>query len=170
MRKILARVRGKLILLSRSIDSSRVLIFSTCRISPKLTICIGSFSTLRDKVHLSGIGKLVIGHHTSINEYVSIATWESVEIGNYCMIASGVKIMDVSHCHESTVIPMALQGLETAPVAIGDDVWIGTNVVILKGVRIGKGTIIAANSVVTRDVDDFSIVGGVPARVIRKRC
>lgn len=66
-------------------------------------------------------------------------------------------------------VPMAMQGLENLPVTVGDDVWIGSRVMILPGVKIGKGSIIGAGAVVTKDIPEYSIVGGVPAKLIRSR-
>lgn len=67
-------------------------------------------------------------------------------------------------------IPMRLQGDSVSkPVVIGDDVWIGARSIILKGVHIGKGAVIAAGAVVTKDVPEYAIVGGVPAKVIKYR-
>jgi acetyltransferase-like isoleucine patch superfamily enzyme len=58
---------------------------------------------------------------------------------------------------------------KTAPIIIGDDVWLGSNVTVLKGVRIGDGAVVGANSLVNADVEPYTIVGGVPAKVIGKR-
>lgn len=85
------------------------------------------------------------------------------------MIAPSVSIRDTDHGFSRTDIPMMQQDLDTSPVCIGDDVWIGHGAIILKGVRIGDGAIVAAGAVVTRNVAPFSIVGGVPAREIAKR-
>ena len=60
-------------------------------------------------------------------------------------------------------------GKEVAPVVIGDDVWIGSRVIILPGVKIGNGSVIGAGAVVTKDVEPYSVVGGVPAKLIRRR-
>ena len=78
--------------------------------------------------------------------------------------------MTSSHNVESTFLPMNQQGsLPKQKVIIGDDVWIGTRVIILPGVRVGTGSIIGAGAVVTKDVPDYAIVGGVPAKIIKFR-
>ena len=79
--------------------------------------------------------------------------------------------MTRSHNHNRIDIPMIQQGFEDDhEIIIGDDVWIGTNVTILSGVyKIGNHSIIAAGAVVTKDVPDYAIVGGVPAKIIRMR-
>ena len=85
------------------------------------------------------------------------------------MIAPGVYILDVDHKFESVQIPIRDQGYELEAVVIGNDVWIGGGSFILKGVTIGDGAIVAANSVVNNDVAPYSIVGGTPARRIGSR-
>lgn len=77
--------------------------------------------------------------------------------------------VDTDHAFARTDIPMNRQGITTAPIHIGDDVWIGHGVAILKGVTIGNGAIVAAGAVVNKDVAPFDIVGGVPARVLGNR-
>ncbi|MBB3206292.1 acetyltransferase-like isoleucine patch superfamily enzyme [Rhodopirellula rubra] len=93
---------------------------------------------------------------------------ERVTIGNRVLIGPHSFITD--HNHQLNGIgPISLQGCESNPVSIGDDVWIGTGATILPGVKVGTGAVIAAGAVVTHDVDDLDIVGGVPARHIRSR-
>ena len=89
---------------------------------------------------------------------------ESVVIGSNCQIAFGVTISD--HDFHKTYTN-GIQNNETLPVKIGDGVWIGMNATILKGVSVGDGAIIAAGSVVTKDIPSHSMVAGVPAKVIK---
>lgn len=90
-------------------------------------------------------------------------------IGNDVMMAPGVNIVTQNHEISDTQIPMRLQTAEKKKVTICDDVWIGVNAIILPGITIGKGSVIAGGAVVTKDVAPYSIVGGNPARVIRVR-
>jgi maltose O-acetyltransferase len=111
---------------------------------------------------------LELGDHSSINKECWISN--DTIIGRDVMMGPEVIILSSSHNHEKTSIPMRQQGApERQPVIIGDDVWIGTRAIILRGVKVGSHSIIAAGSVVTKDVDDWSIVGGNPARVIGTR-
>lgn len=90
-------------------------------------------------------------------------------IGENVMMGPDCVILTSTHNFERTDIPMIEQGGAVKKVTIGDDVWIGTRAIILPGVTIGNGVIIGAGAVVTKDVPDYAIVGGVPARVIRMR-
>jgi acetyltransferase-like isoleucine patch superfamily enzyme len=93
-----------------------------------------------------------------------------VEIGDDCLIASGCKFIDHDHGTASRDMPMRLQtsGAE-AEITLEQDVWLGVNVVVLKGVRIGRGAIVAAGAVVTHSIPGYEIWGGVPARKIGAR-
>lgn len=93
-----------------------------------------------------------------------------LEVGNNVMMGPDVSIITSSHNTLRTDIPMSEQGsLPKKKVTIGNDVWIGTRAIILPGVTIGDGVIIGAGAVVTKDVPDYAIVGGVPARIIKFR-
>ena len=92
-----------------------------------------------------------------------------LKIGDNVMMGPDVTILTHTHNIERTDIPMGLQGSIVKEVSIGDDVWIGMRSIIMPGVRIGNGVVIGAGAVVTKDVPDFAIVGGVPARIIRYR-
>jgi acetyltransferase-like isoleucine patch superfamily enzyme len=112
---------------------------------------------------------LRIGDRTSINAECIITAVEKVEIGSDVMLAPRVYVLDVDHRFDITSIPISQQGYSVSPVKIEDGAWIGTGVVITKGVTIGEGAIVGANSVVTGDIDPYSIAAGVPARVLRGR-
>lgn len=93
-----------------------------------------------------------------------------VTIGNNVMMATRVIIYGRDHAFGDTSVPMMDQGMgDFAPIVIEDDVWIGAAAIILKGVRVGRGAIVAAGAVVTKDVPPYAIVGGNPARIIRSR-
>ena len=92
-----------------------------------------------------------------------------LKIGNNVMMGPNVTILTHTHNIERTDIPMGHQGSRIAEVVIGNDVWIGMRVIIMPGVKVGDGVIIGAGAVVTKDVPDFAIVGGVPAKIIRYR-
>lgn len=110
-----------------------------------------------------------IGDYTSINHHSIISGQGGLRIGKYVMIGSNVHILTSLHGFKKRDVPMRFQAIEYGKVVIEDDVWIGTNVVIMPGVTIGKGAIIGANAVVTKDVETYSIVGGVPAKLIKYR-
>ena len=94
----------------------------------------------------------------------------TVEIGNNVMMGPEVYIYTRNHKHDRVDIPMIEQDYEAErPVVIEDDVWIGSRVTILPGVRVGKGAIIGASAVVTKDVPPYAVVGGNPAKIIKFR-
>jgi maltose O-acetyltransferase len=110
---------------------------------------------------------LSIGDRCQINQNTSI---KSARIGNDVMIAPGVVLLDRQHNFSRTDIPMTQQGASPRQLTIiEDDVWLGQNVIVMPGVTIGCGVIVGAGSVVTKDLPDWSIAVGVPARVIRFR-
>jgi len=115
-----------------------------------------------------GNGKdVIIGKHCHINENVFI---QGAIIGDFVMIAPNVSILNSTHNYTSIDLPMIMQGEEkNMNPTIEDDVWIGRNAVIMQNVIIGKGSIVGAGAIVTKNVEPYSIVGGVPAKLIKKR-
>lgn len=113
--------------------------------------------------------QLTIGNNVMINNGFVISVESKVKIGNDVLIGEYVSIRDSNHKFNDLTIPISLQGSSTSQIIIDDNVWIGRGAVILKGVSIGSGSIIAANSVVTKDIKKNSIVGGVPAKLIKYR-
>lgn len=112
--------------------------------------------------------KVSLGNYSGIG--VNARVCGACEIGDYVMMGTDVVIITRNHSFDRTDIPMMQQGFEKErPVIIGNDVWICDRVVILPGVHIGDGSIIAAGAVVTHNVPAYSIVAGVPAKVIKMR-
>lgn len=123
----------------------------------------GSFSIYSgSKIYVNENATLILGSGY-INSNFNLSCFEKIEIGNNVAISENVCIRDSdNHTIINSTKPM------TQPIKIGDDVWVGMNVTILKGVNIGNGVIIAAGSVVNKDIPDNCMVGGVPAMVIKK--
>ncbi|MDF2613501.1 MAG: acetyltransferase [Clostridia bacterium] len=117
---------------------------------------------------------LIIGKHCEMGDNVHIVAHEEVVIGDNCLMASKIFISDTNHGdyvgdkQSSPEIPPNGRQLITRPVSIGNNVWIGENVCILPGVRIGNGCIIGANSVVNKEIPDNCIAAGVPIKVIKR--
>jgi acetyltransferase-like isoleucine patch superfamily enzyme/glycosyltransferase involved in cell wall biosynthesis len=109
-----------------------------------------------------------IGRDSLIGEYNVIRGQGGVLLGDRVYTSPMVQIIAVNHVFDDPTRPFVDQGITAEGIVIEDDVWVGSGAVILDGVRVGKGSVIAAGSVVTRDVPPHCVVGGVPARVIRK--
>lgn len=109
-----------------------------------------------------------IGDNTILNPYTVI--YGKVILGKYIMVAPGVKLMGGGHNYDNLNIPMKEQGDNCkGGICIEDDVWIGTNAIVLDGVTIHRGAIIAAGATVTKDVPEYAIAAGNPAKVIKFR-
>jgi len=125
----------------------------------------------RGSLYANENGLIKIGDGTSININVSINASQNgkIVIGKNVMIAPNVVLRSSNHNFKDLSIPMKLQGHSGGEIIICDDVWIGANATILPNVSIGKGSIIGAGAVVTKNIPDYSICVGVPAKVIKKR-
>ncbi len=112
--------------------------------------------------------QITIGDRSGLGENCRIGG--SVAIGNDVMMGLNVTIWTQNHNFSNTDIPMNQQGFKPEqPVTIHDDVWIGSHVIILAGVTIGRGAILAAGAIVTKNVPEYAIVGGNPAKIIKFR-
>lgn len=112
--------------------------------------------------------ELEIGNNSGIG--IDCEVYGPVTIGDNVMMGPEVVIYTSGHRHDRTDITIIEQGFEEPKrVVIGDDVWLGRRVIIMPGVHIGKGCIIGAGAVVTKDIPEYSVAGGVPAKVIKKR-
>ena len=111
--------------------------------------------------------RVTIGTGVFLNLGVMIASQNLVEIGDHCMLANGCFISDASHRFDDPGKPITWQGFESkGPTRIGENCWLGANVVVTSGVSIGERCVIGANSVVTKDLEPFTIAAGAPARTI----
>lgn len=139
-------------------------------------IAIGRNVLIRKGARLEAIGsagkgaepKLTIGDGTAIQFYFHCGAAVSVKIGRNVLMGGRVYITDHDHCFDDgPLCARESSRLTAAPVEIGDGAFLGEGCAILKGVHVGKRAVVAANAVVTRDVPDFAVVAGVPAKVIK---
>ena len=133
------------------------------RLSPSGAVVLGRDVLLAEgvRLHLRDAGaRLEIGDGSFLNYRTEVIAHERVTIGRGCLFAWDVQVLD-SDSHRIDGAP------HTAPVVIGDRVWVGCRATVLKGVTVGDGAVVAAGSVVTRDVPPRTLVGGNPARVLR---
>ena len=122
---------------------------------------VESFSCINNAV-----GDVVIGDYTRIGIHNTIIG--PVTIGSHVNLAQGITVTALNHNFKNTNERIDLQGVTTKQVIINDDVWIGANAVILPGVTIGRHAVVAAGAVVTTDVPENTVVGGVPAKIIKR--
>lgn len=158
--------------------------------------CAGPGTTFGWGVHFEGTSKphgeskgISLGHDCRIGHSCVFATWHGIRFGDRCSlthgalvfcgagldvgndvyIGPGVKLLGDGHNADDTLTSMGNQGVYSRKIVIADDVWLGGGCIILAGVHIGEGSIVAAGAVVNRNVEPFSIVGGVPARLLKMR-
>ncbi|MFC5947643.1 acyltransferase [Pseudonocardia lutea] len=125
---------------------------------------IGDGNSLRCHEGSMRIGdKVVLGRNNTVNCYLD------VEIGAASIVADWVYVTDFDHRTEDVHVPIKDQGIVKAPVRIGPDTWIGVKVSVLRGSRIGRGSVLGAHAVVRGDIPEYSIAVGAPARVVRNR-
>jgi acetyltransferase-like isoleucine patch superfamily enzyme len=132
---------------------------------------IGAGTLLEPNVWITAPGRaqVRIGRGTFLNMGVMIASEEMVEIGDHCMLANGCFVSDSSHRYEDPDRPITWQGFQSkGPTRIGDNCWLGANVVVTSGVTVGERCVVGANSVVTHDIEPFSLAAGSPAKVLRR--
>jgi acetyltransferase-like isoleucine patch superfamily enzyme len=109
------------------------------------------------------------GQSLAINSGALIDGRGGLSIGDHVMVGPYAVIVTSDHDYRQTEKPMMKVDHVMAPVAIGNDVWIGAQAVVVAGVKIGNGAVVSAGAVVTENVEDWAVVGGVPAKVIGKR-
>ena len=133
---------------------------------------IGKKSKVHATVVLRQAERIIIGDNCLINHNNVLQAGKKtakIKIGNYVHTGANVMIIAFNHAFDSLEIPTIKQDYYDADVIIEDDVWVGGGAVILAGVTVGKGSIIAAGAVVNSDVPPYSIVGGIPAKILKMR-
>lgn len=129
-----------------------------------------NFRTCPNTKMFSTNGKLKIGNNVFFNYDCFIsADGSQIVIGDNCLFGNNVTVYGVNHNYADRCRLISEQGYENKPVIIGNDVWVGAGAIILPGVTIGNKSVIAAGAIVTKDVPDFAVAAGVPARVIKER-
>jgi len=113
--------------------------------------------------------EIKIGNNCSINTGCLLVALYGISIGNGTRIGEYCSIRDQNHGISDSEVSVADQGYTGGPITIGENCWIGRGVFIGPGVTIGEGAVVGANAVVVKDVEPFTVVGGVPAKLIRKR-
>ena len=128
---------------------------------------LGEHSIVEDFAALNnGVGAIIIGHHVGVG--ISNTIIGPVTLGNYVMLAQNIVLSGLNHGYEDITLPPRVQKVITKQITVMDNVWIGANSVITAGVTIGKHAVIGAGSVVTKDIPEYSVAVGNPAKVIKK--
>lgn len=132
-------------------------------------IAFGKNVILHKCVRMDATGKIVVGTGTDINTYTRIESASMVEIGENVLIGPNVYISDRSHQYQDINIPIKMQGYYTrGNLKIGNGTWIGIHACVIGNVEVGIGCVIGANAVVTKDIPDYCVVVGNPARIVKK--
>lgn len=169
----------------RNLTSGNSIFYAESRIynfqKKKQKIIIGDNSHIRGELLIQAYGgEITIGNNCFIGEYSKIWSGNKIKIGNNVLISHNVNIIDTNSHELDPLIraesfksliknghPSTNKNIITKPIIIEDDVWINFNVIIAKGVKIGKGAIIASGAIVTKDVKPMTLVGGVPAKILK---
>jgi acetyltransferase-like isoleucine patch superfamily enzyme len=127
-------------------------------------VWIGAGNALRCHEGFFRVGdKVVFGGSNTINGYLDI------DVGDDCIFADRIYVTDFDHVYADPGVPIRRQGIVKSPVRIEDDCWIGEKATILRGVTVGRGSVVGSQTVVTRDVPPMSVVVGNPGRVVKRR-
>lgn len=134
---------------------------------PFRSFSMGDHSTIEDfSVINNGMGPVTIGNHVRIG--IANVLIGPIQIGNYVIFAQNIVVSGLNHGYQDISVPICKQQCTTGEIIIEDEVWIGANAVITAGITIGKHSVVAAGSVVTKSVPSYSIVAGNPARIIKQ--
>lgn len=133
-----------------------------------VTIARGAVLACTGVITELGVG-LAIGDRSAVGAGAFLGAQGGLTIGDDVLLGPGVRVFTENHAYDALDVPIRAQGTRRAHVTIEDDCWVGAGVTILAGVRVGRGSVLAAGAVVTRDVPPYSVMAGVPARVLRSR-
>jgi acetyltransferase-like isoleucine patch superfamily enzyme len=138
------------------------------------SVSLSDYCKLEDNVRLRvggkyGIARIDIGESTFIGHSTQINVGSPIKIGRNCLIAPLTIFTDAHHVFSKLDIPINLQDCNYHPIVIEDNVWIGAGSIILGGVVIGEGAIVAAGSLVNKSIPSFEVWGGIPAKKIKTR-
>lgn len=178
-RPIARRIAGRMAREFRSWRTRRALLLPPRRLVVEhgVTITGGERMRLGEDVRLmtrsrlwaTESGRIEIGPRTFVGSHSWLVSSQSIEIGADVLIAPFCYVQDTDHGFDDLTVPIASQKSHSSPIVIEDGVWLGAHCVVTKGVRIGRGAVIGAGSVVTRDIPPNSVAVGSPARPIRQR-
>jgi len=130
---------------------------------------LGAYSRMVASGSIADLGKgIIVGDNVGIGEFAYIGGAGGVIIGADCIVGQYLSVHPEDHVFSDLERPIRDQGVTRKGIEIGPGCWIGAKVTILDGARVGKGSVVAAGSVVTRSFPDHSLIGGVPARMIRR--
>lgn len=133
-------------------------------------VIIGRWVHLGEGVQLRAHeGTLRIGEKTVFGQNTTVNAYLDVEIGAQCLISDWIYVGDFDHVYDDIKVPIKDQGIVKAPIRIGPDCWVGNKASVLRGTVVGHGSVIAANCVAKGEFPPYSVVAGVPGRVIRNR-
>lgn len=198
LNKLRSLFRGFILKVSLKKSKGLIFVGKRCKISYRNKISFGRTTIIGDNVVINALSKngiitgdnlsiasntiiectgvlrnlgdgLIIGNNVGIAQNCFIQVRGKIQIGNNVIFGPNVSIFSENHNFSELDIPINLQGESRKGIKINDGVWIGTRAIILDGVSLGENSIIAAGSVINKDVPPFSIVGGVPAKVLKFR-
>lgn len=171
LRIVNGRARARVLAFRGATVDRKVTIGARCRVDRPWGVTIGERSVAEDDVYFKLVADdaaLELGIYVFIGRGAEFDVQGRVSVGDHTLIAPGCFITDHGH-GISAAVRIDEQDTLARPVIIGNDVWLGANVTVVGGVKIGDGAVVGANAVVTKDVPARAIVAGVPARVLRGR-
>lgn len=151
-------------------ERSRLLSLLRVKTYKILGAIISSDVRIQRQVRLYGVKNIIINEGSFLGEGTKLVAYDAnISIGRNCLIAADCIMITRNHNYSVREIDIKKQGYSNKPIVIKDNVWLGYRVVILPGITIGEGAIVAANSVVTKNIEPYAIYGGNPAKLIKSR-